>query len=673
MSKSTFTLWYWVRGTPLRCITSIEASPETNVDTLKKRIFESQPDLQGGPIRANLYKIPDTHLLPADGEYEHGIGGLSISDLGQPLRSARKLSNIFAPQPKEDHLHLVLDATIMIINVYIRGGDPLHSVSISLSNQARVNELKNRFKETCTDFVNTSTNRLAVYKLSFDGHDELKEILDKYGDGTFLPGEQKLETFFNDLPFSQEAARVVVEVLPEEGTRAPPSSKPFPADGDTVLEARKTYLRASSPEKPSTTAMPSSFLDRQNNSRKAIPCGRPRKYEDFVPTVLLHPVFGQFIEDTKEIEVSAEDNKLVIELADAMSDLYKNEAERIDKVETVLKTFDIHFASTTIKRTGFQTDGDMAVKDYRYAIAEFKNEAGNTSGEPYFRPYIVFAGAAWNLRPTIQLLSMPVAFNIHSTDTDNLLVLARHMAAFRKAAQTLKRYYEDLRPTQLLPNMPSPQLFPYPTTYTSTVDGTNRQILYQQQLEHKLVFFGTESTEGSAVVDRICVKFVRRYSPGAHEHCASAGCAPALRGFKKIPGGWFMVVMDDLSNDYETLANMSVPVPTKSLIRAKLAGFHKAGFVHGDIRDTNIMVSKSDNTQFRIIDFDWAGIAGEVKYPAFLNPEVRRPEAFRTSLKRQRWLMVRGTSGPSFMDRRSIILVRTSDFSGMDWIWKFGT
>ncbi|KAI6010235.1 hypothetical protein EDC04DRAFT_809040 [Pisolithus marmoratus] len=402
--------------------------------------------------------------------------------------------------------------------------------------------------------------------------------------------------------------------------------------------------------------MPSSFLDRQNNSRKAIPCGRPRKYEDFVPTVLLHPVFGQFIEDTKEIEVSAEDNKLVVELADAMSDLYKNEAERIDRVETVLKTFDIHFASTTIKRTGFQTDGDMAVKDYRYAIAEFKNEAGNTSGEPYFQsigyylestrkeavimpssplpclllsffgPYIVFAGAAWNLRPTIQLLSMPVAFNIHSTDTDNLLVLARHMAAFRKAAQTLKRYYEDLRPTQLLPNMPSPQLFPYPTTYTSTVDGTNRQILYQQQLEHKLVFFGTESTEVSAVVDRICVKFVRRYSPGAHEHCASAGCAPALRGFEKIPGGWFMVVMDDLSNDYETLANMSVPVPTKSLIRAKLAGFHKAGFVHGDIRDTNIMVSKSDNTQFRIIDFDWAGIAGEVKYPAFLNPEVRRPE-----------------------------------------------
>ncbi|KAI6045916.1 hypothetical protein EDC04DRAFT_2031594 [Pisolithus marmoratus] len=446
----------------------------------------------------------------------------------------------------------------MIIDVYIRGGDPLHSVSISLSSQDRVNELKNRFKETCTDFADTSTNRLAVYKLSSDGDDELEEILDRYGDGTFLRREQELEVCFSDLPFSSKAARVVVEVLPQQGTKAPPSSKPFITDGDTVQEARKTYLRESSTEKPSITTLPSSFFDQQNNTRKAIPCSRPRRYKDHIPTVLLHPVFGQFIEDTKEIEVSAEDNKLVVELADAMSDLYKNESKQIDNVGKVLTTFDIHFSITIIKRTGYETDGDMAVKDYRYVIAEFKNEAGNTSGEPYFQsigyyleltrkeavtvpssplpcfllsffgPYIIFAGAVWNLCPTIQLLLMPIAFNIHSTDTDNLLVLARHMAAFHKATQTLKRYYEDLRPTQPLQNTLSPQLFPYPTMYTFIVDGTNWQFSYQQQLKNKLVFFGTESAQGSAVMDRICIKFAWRYSPDAHKHCASVGCTPAL-------------------------------------------------------------------------------------------------------------------------------------------------
>ncbi|KAI6041164.1 hypothetical protein EDC04DRAFT_2879030 [Pisolithus marmoratus] len=480
----------------------------------------------------------------------------------------------------------------MTINVYIRGAGPLRSLSISMS-------------------------RL----------------------------EKKLETFFSDLPFSQDAACVVVEVLPQQGAKVPPSSRPFTMDGDMVWEACETYLRASSTEKPSTTAIPLSFFDRQKNDCKAIPCSCPRKYKDRIPTVLLHPVFGQFIDDTKEIEVSAEDNKLVVELADAMSDLYKNKSEQIDNVGRVLMTFAIHFSITIIKRTGYETDGDMAVKYYHYVIAEFKNEAGNTSGEPYFQsigyylestrkeavtvpssplpcfllsffgPYVIFAGATWNLRPMIQLLSMPIAFNIHSMDTDNLLVLARHMAAFRKATQMLKRYYEDLRPTQPLQNMPSPQLFPYPTMYT-----------FIQQLKNKLVFFSTESAEGSAIVDRICIKFAQRYSPDAHKHCTSVGCAPTLRGFEKIPGGWFMIVMDDLSNNYETLENQRVPIPTKSLIRTKLAEFLEEGFVHGDIRDTNIMVSKSDNMQFRIIDFDWAGIAGEVKYPAFLNPEVWRPE-----------------------------------------------
>ncbi|KAI6035846.1 hypothetical protein EDC04DRAFT_3091349 [Pisolithus marmoratus] len=189
MPESTLTLLYWVRGTPLLQIASIEASPETNVDTLKSRIFQSRAHLQGyDPTEANLYKIPDTHLLPADGEYEH--------DLGQPLRNRQRLKNIFAPQPKEEHLHLVLDATIMTIDVYIRGAGPLRSLSISMSRLEKVNVLKDRVKETCTDFADISTDRLGVFKLSFCDHNELEEVLDRYGDGTFLLGEQKLETFF---------------------------------------------------------------------------------------------------------------------------------------------------------------------------------------------------------------------------------------------------------------------------------------------------------------------------------------------------------------------------------------------------------------------------------------------------------------------------------------------
>ncbi|KAH0828842.1 hypothetical protein J3R83DRAFT_3312 [Lanmaoa asiatica] len=45
----------------------------------------------------------------------------------------------------------------------------------------------------------------------------------------------------------------------------------------------------------------------------------------------------------------------------------------------------------------------------------------------------------------------------------------------------------------------------------------------------------------------------------------------------------------------------------------KLKAFHHAGFVHGDIRDVNIVVSKTDVTRFMFVDFDWSGRKGEVR------------------------------------------------------------
>ncbi|KAF5345593.1 hypothetical protein D9756_011048 [Leucocoprinus leucothites] len=57
---------------------------------------------------------------------------------------------------------------------------------------------------------------------------------------------------------------------------------------------------------------------------------------------------------------------------------------------------------------------------------------------------------------------------------------------------------------------------------------------------------------------------------------------------------------------------------------------HKGGFVHGDIRDSNLMVDpgslSSDEVKVHLVDFDWAGRIGEATYPAGLNCEsVRRP------------------------------------------------
>ncbi|EGN97471.1 hypothetical protein SERLA73DRAFT_124167 [Serpula lacrymans var. lacrymans S7.3] len=439
-------------------------------------------------------------------------------------------------------------------------------------------------------------------------------------------------------------------------TKPPPLSYHHIGNDDPITTARKAFLTSTPKERPSNTGTPSTFRTRQHDPQrlKSMPCGRPREYEETIPVTLLHPVFGQFLDDCQTIDVTAEDNSFIEHLATAITNGLK------------LLTWYFKTTASTLPSTKpaeYLTNAEMKVNGHRYVIAEFKNETGSTSTEPYFQaigyyldstreyalkfsrsplpcllltifgPYMVFAGAAWNLRPTVQILSTPIAFHFHSTDIHNRLTVARHMAAFRKAAERLNEYYENLTETPVLTSAPvPPHMFAYPTSYISLHSNTLKHFWYVIELDSdKLVFSGTED-EG----DHICIKFVQTYSCDVHNHFASLGCAPALRGFEKIAGGWFMVVMDMLPDDFEMLSARTgrLPLSVFTDISAKLESLHEAGYVHGDIRDTNIMVSKTDKTRFMIIDFDWAGSIEEARYPACVNyMDIVRPQEARDGKK----------------------------------------
>ena len=40
-------------------------------------------------------------------------------------------------------------------------------------------------------------------------------------------------------------------------------------------------------------------------------------------------------------------------------------------------------------------------------------------------------------------------------------------------------------------------------------------------------------------------------------------------------------------------------------------------YCHGDFRSLNILVD--NNADIKVIDFDWAGVEGQTKYPYFMN------------------------------------------------------
>jgi tRNA A-37 threonylcarbamoyl transferase component Bud32 len=84
-----------------------------------------------------------------------------------------------------------------------------------------------------------------------------------------------------------------------------------------------------------------------------------------------------------------------------------------------------------------------------------------------------------------------------------------------------------------------------------------------------------------------------------------------------------MVVMDDVSEEYISLFNLVRDNPDFLLsedhmvdrnclseeVRQCLRQFHEAGFVHGDIRDTNIMMKRGgfNGGFFLVVDYDSCG------------------------------------------------------------------
>jgi serine/threonine protein kinase len=201
-------------------------------------------------------------------------------------------------------------------------------------------------------------------------------------------------------------------------------------------------------------------------------------------------------------------------------------------------------------------------------------------------------------------------------------MLARHLVALKKGISSLEKYYQKLS-TSTPTTQTRHQLFPYPTSYNS-LDGTPHSFEYTNQISNdKLLFLAKLNETG----EKICVKFVRDYSVDAHLFCAQHGFAPALRCYQRIPGDWKMVVMDAI-DDYAELCDSHLHAPHRifTKIEEKLNELHQHSFVHGDIRDTNIMISK-DKERFMLIDFDWGGEIGKARYPMNVNrKDIWRPE-----------------------------------------------
>jgi hypothetical protein len=136
--------------------------------------------------------------------------------------------------------------------------------------------------------------------------------------------------------------------------------------------------------------------------------------------------------------------------------------------------------------------------------------------------------------------------------------------------------------------------------------------LHPDRQDYRLLYIARRLDEKEQL---IMVKFTRRYSIELHAFCAARGNAPAILGFKQIPGGWFVIAMDCISppmHPSQSPMLQSLFGSWTEELQELVQSFHDAGFVHGDLREPNLLC---DEDKLKLIDYDWGGVVGEARYP----------------------------------------------------------
>jgi serine/threonine protein kinase len=245
---------------------------------------------------------------------------------------------------------------------------------------------------------------------------------------------------------------------------------------------------------------------------------------------------------------------------------------------------------------------------------------------------IGFAGAIVSSKPQFESLHI---FDFDSNENDHKAVfrLARVLGALRNAITSLDEEYQQLPKPSL--RLPDPS-YPF-RNYFIDHDNIKVEFEYQKRLHREKLLFRVSRREADG---NLLIKFTQRYSKDAHEHCAVHGIAPKLHAMEELDGGWMMVVMEFLNEETYSLLRDS-HIPRHVLypgVKTAISLLHQSDFVHGDIRDVNIMVKREwDENEaaknVKLIDFDWAGREGIARYPPNVNhTQIERPEAARGGL-----------------------------------------
>ncbi|KAI9507458.1 hypothetical protein F5148DRAFT_1014958 [Russula earlei] len=429
---------------------------------------------------------------------------------------------------------------------------------------------------------------------------------------------------------------------------------------------------------PSAVSRPKDIQILQSNPGTRALNDRPDKDIEITPIALLYGAFGEFLDqirdqirdppvtvqgiDFRELELT------VNEFASLMCQHHSDENERQEKILPALndifkcfKPFPLPRIEAAIilgdRRSHGHANGPADVME---TIVEMKNEfgSGNCDPEiqliayygqmnrhnmesgrhkdlyPKFRfpalaisiigSYIGFGALIYLDRPRFVALTPLLSTRSPSGDDS-----ARPALFQAFCAACILRYNIHKDTSQVLTCLLAPSLPQRNLPYVQKIPRWHNDSDYDHELEFSIIDvldpklrnenrFLFVAEMGSKYV---AVKFTRRYCPDLHDFCCKQGQAPKLLGYGTVPGGWIVVVMELVVPDNPSAHASNHWTQWNRDLLKLMEDFHKAGLVHGDLREANFILPyrKVDGPgRMMLTDFDWGGKIGQIFYPTWL-------------------------------------------------------
>ena len=159
------------------------------------------------------------------------------------------------------------------------------------------------------------------------------------------------------------------------------------------------------------------------------------------------------------------------------------------------------------------------------------------------------------------------------------------------------------------------------------MDGKKYTVDYKTRLApsfpSKAVFKGTVVCSEDEAKYNVVIKFTPTYCEAAHRKLSDVERAPSLRFCERVESvGMYVVVMDYVDGEQIGARERLTDEGHIEQLRMAMKTLHDADYVHGDLREPNILITTGG---LKLIDFDWCGQAGKARYPADISlvPELR--------------------------------------------------